>query len=64
MIHIKKKEIILLSIAPLLCIAMIIIVPLITMKIGKTVGYIASFLIYWFIFCLPINLKSFNGFNS
>ncbi len=49
----EKQGIWLLLVAPLLCAVMMLLVPIITNGIGKTTGYLISFCIYWFIFCIP-----------
>ncbi|MDF2871773.1 MAG: Abortive infection protein [Anaerocolumna sp.] len=64
MINKNNKQYILVSAAPILCIAMLIFMPFLTIQIGKTTGYIAGFCIYWFIFCLPISLYCSNGFGK
>ena len=58
--NISKKQFILLCVPPILCISMLLLVPFLTNKIGRTVGYIAGFCIYWFIFCLPFSLYYIN----
>jgi len=60
----NKKQFILLFSAPILCMAMLILMPFLTNEIGKTQGYIMGFIIYWFVFCLPISIYSFDGFSN
>lgn len=60
--YISKKQLILLCVPPILCISMLLLVPFLTNKMGRTIGYIAGFCIYWFIFCLPIS--SYYYFNN
>lgn len=61
---INKKQIILIGSAPILCGAMICLVPLLTTTLGKTYGYILSFCIYWFVFCIPITVYTLGGFGK
>lgn len=62
--NLERKQLVLLFIAPLLCISMLILVPLLTLLLGKTIGYVTVFCIYWFIFCLPVSLYISNGFSE
>ena len=64
MLNKNNKEYILISAAPILCIAMLIFMPLLTIRIGKTTGFIIGFCIYWFIFCLPLSLYCSNGLGK
>lgn len=64
MISLEKKQTVLLSIAPILCISMLILIPLLTVAIGRTAGYVVGFCIYWFIFCLPVSVYNSNGLSS
>jgi len=57
----NKRQFVILCAAPILCIAMLLFIPLLTNKIGKTGGYVVGFCIYWFVFCLPVSLYSCNG---
>jgi len=57
----NKNQLILLIVAPLLCISMLIIVPVLTSILGKTLGYITGFCIYWFILCLPVTIYASSG---
>lgn len=61
---INKKQFILLCVPPILCISMLVLMPFLTNRIGKTAGYVAGFCIYWFIFCFPVSLYSSNGFSK
>ncbi|VDN46648.1 Abortive infection protein [Petrocella atlantisensis] len=58
----KKNQQALLIIAPLLCISMMILVPVLTSTLGKTIGYITGFFIYWLVFCIPATIYASNGF--
>ncbi|MBU5439154.1 CPBP family intramembrane metalloprotease [Tissierella sp. MSJ-40] len=62
--NIDKKQFTLLCIAPILCTSMLLLMPFLTNKLGRTIGYIAGFCIYWFVFCLPISLYYCNGFSG
>lgn len=62
--NINKKQFFLICAVPILCISMMLLIPFLTNRIGKTVGYISAFCIYWFIFCLPVSLYSSNGFSK
>jgi len=62
--NIEKKKSFLIWIAPILCISMLVLVPLITSIIGKTAGYIVVFCIYWLVFCIPVSLYFSNGFSG
>lgn len=62
--NINKKQFILICVAPILCISMLLLMPFLTSRIGKTAGYIAGFCIYWFIFCFPVSLYSSDGFSK
>ncbi len=62
--NINKKQFVLLCVAPILCVSMLLLIPFLTNKIGKTSGYILGFCIYWFAFCLPFSLYSCNGFSD
>lgn len=53
---INKKKIVLLCTTLLLVGIMIVIVPVLTTVLGKSIGYIIAFCIYWFAFCIPISL--------
>ena len=59
-----KKQVVLLFIAPILCITMLISFPIFTAVFGKTMGYVLGFCSYWFLFCIPFSLYSCNGFNG
>ncbi|QUH19960.1 CPBP family intramembrane glutamic endopeptidase [Alkaliphilus sp. B6464] len=61
---INKRQFIILCTAPILCISMLLLIPLLTNKIGKTRGYIGGFWIYWLVFCLPVSLYSCNGLSG
>ncbi|MGB5824758.1 MAG: CPBP family intramembrane glutamic endopeptidase [Proteocatella sp.] len=60
----NKKQLVLLYVTPILCISMLLLIPLLTNKIGKTAGYIAGFCIYWILFCIPVSLYSCNSFSE
>lgn len=62
--NINKKQFIMLCTAPILCISMLLLIPLLTHKIGKTAGYIGGFCIYWFVFCLPVSLYICDGLGG
>lgn len=62
--NINKRQLILLCTAPILCISMLLLIPFLTNKLGKTIGYILGFCIYWLVFCLPVTLYSCNGFSG
>ncbi len=58
---INKKQIVLLASTLFLCGAMIYVIPVLTTALGKTIGYIASFCVYWFVFCIPISVFVMGG---
>lgn len=58
---INKKQVFLLWSTLFLCGIMICIVPLFTTILGKTIGYIAAFGVYWFVFCIPISIYVTGG---
>ncbi|PKM96456.1 MAG: hypothetical protein CVU84_01725 [Firmicutes bacterium HGW-Firmicutes-1] len=60
----SKNQIVLLCSTPLLCGTMIYLVPALTITFGKTIGYIAAFCVYWFVFCIPISLYVSGGVNG
>ncbi|RKD34989.1 CPBP family intramembrane glutamic endopeptidase [Lacrimispora algidixylanolytica] len=62
--NINKKQLFLICAVPTLCISMLLLIPFLTNRIGKTAGYISGFCIYWFIFCFPVSLYSSNGFGK
>ncbi|MHC1685182.1 MAG: CPBP family intramembrane glutamic endopeptidase [Clostridiaceae bacterium] len=62
--NINKKKFVLIGVVPIICISMMILIPFLTNRMGKTAGYIAGFCIYWFIFCLPASLYSCNEFGK
>lgn len=64
MVNLDKKQIVILFIAPLLCISMLVLVPSLTASMGKTAGYIAGFCIYWFVCCLPAAVYSCGGLSN
>lgn len=64
LINLGKKQAGLLATAPLLCVSMLILVPLLTAVTGKTAGYVIGFCVYWFLFCLPASVYSANGFRG
>jgi len=60
----NKKHLVLIYIPPILCASMLLLMPILTNIFGKTVGYIAGFCFYWFIFCLPTCLYICDGFTE
>jgi membrane protease YdiL (CAAX protease family) len=62
--NISQKQLNLIFIPPILCISMLLLMPFLTNKLGKTSGYIAGFCIYWFIFCFPVSVYSSNGVSK
>lgn len=61
--NIGKKQSILLCMAPIICIAMFLLMPFLTDVLGKTTGYITGSCIYWLAFCLPFSSYSCNGLS-
>lgn len=64
MLNKNNKNYILVSAAPILCITMLLFIPLLTNRIGKTAGFIIGFCIYWFVFCLPISMYCSDGLSK
>lgn len=60
----SKNQRILVYSAPVLNISMIILFPILTSVLGKTLGYILGFCIYWFAFCMPVTLYVIKGTNG
>ena len=58
---INKKQLFLIGSAPVLCLSMLFLMPYLTIKFGRTAGFIAGFCIYWFVFCLPVCVYSSGG---
>lgn len=59
----NQKQWVLICCAPVLCISMLLLMPFLTIKMGKTAGYITGFCIYWFIFCLPVSVYCSGGLS-
>jgi hypothetical protein len=41
---------------------MLLLIPFLTVRIGKTAGYVTGFFIYWLLFCLPVSAYCSGGF--
>ena len=61
--NMSHKQWVLIVSAPFLCISMLLLIPYLTAKTGKTAGYVTGFCIYWFLFCLPVSAYCSGGFT-